>query len=90
MNDTNPPTPVAAHPDRPLSFGERAVGLSFNPSGDPVVYDLKTVYAQIIDRLNRLRVESTDPEVKRMCAVAITEAQTSQMRAVKAATWRAA
>lgn len=82
MND-NSNTPM-----REQTFGEKAVGLSFNPSGDPVVNDLKAVYANAIDRLHNMREASANPEVKRMCAVAITEAQTSQMWAVKAATWR--
>lgn len=73
---------------RALTFGEKAVGLTFNPSGDALVTDLKQRYADVIDRLHHLRTESQDPEVKRMAAVAITEAQTSQMWAVKAATWR--
>jgi len=71
-----------------LTFGERAVGLSFNPGGHPVVNDLKAAYALVIDRANFIRENTTDPEVKRMCSVAITEAQTSQMWAVKAATWK--
>ena len=45
--------------ERTLTFGEKAVGLSFNPSG----------------------------ERRRMLSIAITEAQTAQMWAVKAATW---
>ena len=43
------------------TFGEKAVGLSFNPSGDDAV--------------------------ARRASVAITEAQTAQMWAVKAITW---
>lgn len=70
------------------TFGERAVGLSFNPSGDATVHDLKACYAQVIDRAHALREQSQDPEVKRMAAIAITEAQTSQMWAIKAATWK--
>jgi hypothetical protein len=31
---------------------------------------------------------AVDPEIKRMYSIAITEAQTAQMWAVKAATWR--
>jgi len=53
-----------------------------------VVNDLKAAYALVIDRANFIRENTTDPEVKRMCSVAITEAQTSQMWAVKAATWK--
>lgn len=73
---------------RALSFGEKAVGLTFNPGGNPVVDDLKACYAQVIDRANAVRNASEDPEVKRMASTAITEAQTSQMWAVKAATWK--
>jgi hypothetical protein len=70
------------------SFGERAVGLNFNPSGDTVVYDLKTAAAAFIDLCHEARELTVDLEVKRMYSVAITEAQTAQMWAVKAATWK--
>ena len=74
--------------ERKLTFGERAVGLTFNPSGDPVVNELKTAAAEFIDLCAAQREKASDPEVKRMYSVAITEAQTAQMWAVKAATWR--
>lgn len=70
-----------------LTFGQKAVGLNFNPSNNPKVQELKEAAAQFIDLCNTLREESTDNEVKRMAAVAITEAQTAQMWAVKGATW---
>jgi hypothetical protein len=70
------------------SFGERAVGLAFNPSGDQTVAILKGMIAQFIDACHEARLGSDDPEVKRMYSVAITEAQTAQMWAVKGATWR--
>ena len=69
------------------SFGERAVGLTFNPSGDDAVHELKQRAAEFIDSCHALRNEATDPEVKRMYSIAITEAQTAQMWSVKAATW---
>lgn len=72
----------------PQSFGERAVGLSFNPSGDDAVAACKREFAATIDRMNYLRNTTENPEVKRMASVAITEAQTAQMWAVKAITWR--
>lgn len=71
-----------------LTFGEKAVGLSFNPSGSTVVNNIKKQCAAIIDGLNAERNSTTDPEVKRMYSVAITEVQTAQMWAVKAVTWR--
>lgn len=73
---------------RELSFGEKACGVSFNPGGLEIVTQLKAMYAAQVDGLNQLRAASDNPEVKRMLSVAITEAQTSQMWAVKAVTWQ--
>ena len=70
------------------TYGERAVGLSFNPSGDPMVQRLKELYAQIIDICHSARSDNKSPEVIRLWSVAVTEAQTSQMWAVKAATFK--
>lgn len=72
-----------------LTFGEKAVGLTFNPDGDVLVETVKEHYAQLIDALNDLRNKPhNSPEVFRMYSVAITEAETSQMWAVKAITWK--
>lgn len=71
------------------TFGQKAVGQNFNPSQDPVVADLKDKAAEFIDACDSLRnSESSTAEEKRMFSVAITEAQTAQMWAVKAATWQ--
>ena len=69
------------------TFGQRAVGASFNPSNNSQVDSIKEKFAGIIDELNDLRGPA-DAEVARMLSVAITEAQTAQMWAVKAVTWR--
>lgn len=74
--------------ERELSFGEKAVGLTFNPSGDSMVNQVKATYAKVIDDMNDLRRRINSPEVKRLCSVAITEAQGAQMWAVKALTWK--
>jgi hypothetical protein len=72
-----------------LTFGEKAVGLTFNPDSDILVETVKEQYAQIIDALNDLRNKPRNsPEAFRMYSVAITEAETSQMWAVKAITWK--
>ena len=71
-----------------MTFGEKAVGLSFNPSGDDAVAQCKAEFAKVIDRMNELRMNSGSNDIKRMAAVAITEAQTAQMWAVKALTWK--
>lgn len=72
---------------REMSFGEKAVGLSFNPGGNPAVNEIKQRFAHTIDYLNHQRELATNGEVKRMLSVAITESQTAQMWAVKAVTW---
>lgn len=74
---------------RELTFGEKAVGLNFNPGGDERVNEIKELYAKIIDRLNDLRNLTEAPsEQARLASVAITEAQGAQMWAVKAITWK--
>lgn len=70
------------------TFGQKAVGLGFNPSNDDAVYQCKSEFATVIDRMNDLRLTSDNAEVKRMASIAITEAQTAQMWAVKALTWK--
>lgn len=80
--------------DRELTFGEKAVGLTFNPGGDEKVSKIKKLYAEIIDTMNDLRngkfsnEETISGEMARLASVAITEAQGAQMWAVKALTWK--
>lgn len=73
---------------RPMTFGEKAVGLTFNPSGDPTVEAIKRKCADLIDEIHELRRNQPNEEIARMASIAITELQTAQMWAVKAATWR--
>lgn len=75
-----------------LSFGQKAVGLSFNPSNDPTVQKLKELYAQIIDVCweNEV-VELTGNQYSEradLFKLARRETQMAQMLAVKAATWK--
>lgn len=74
--------------DRPMTFGEKACGISFNPGGDENVAQCKQDFADIVDALNDMRNASVNYEVKRMLSIAITEVQTAQMWAVKAITWK--
>jgi hypothetical protein len=74
--------------DKELTFGEKAVGRTFNPGSILEVDEVKLDFANIIDTLNDMRTESGDAEVKRMLSLAITDAQTAQMWAVKAITWK--
>lgn len=73
--------------DRELTFGEKAVGLTFNPSQNEGVQQIKEKCAELIDLLNDVRDSTLDGDIKRMLSVAITDVQTAQMWAVKAVTW---
>lgn len=85
MSDTQ------AMAQRELTFGEKAVGLTFNPGGQPLVNEVKVAYAAVIDLLHDMRVPNSDNQVSnernRLLSIAITEAQGAQMWAVKAVTW---
>jgi len=73
---------------REMTYGEKAVGLTFNPGGNPKVDEVKKLYAQIIDLCAEIRTEAGQGEKGRLASVAITEAQTAQMWAVKAITYQ--
>jgi hypothetical protein len=79
---------------RELTFGEKAVGLTFNPSNDPSVQKVKELYAQIIDICQGIiSTNGSNDDVDhggahRLASIAITEAQGAQMWAVKAITWK--
>lgn len=71
------------------TYGQKAVGLTFNPSGDDAVARCKQIFADAIDQMAALRAEcGHSPEQARLASVAITEAQGAQMWAVKALTWK--
>lgn len=74
--------------ERELTFGEKAVGLTFNPSSNKEVDYAKVLFAKAIDQLNDLRAETESEEVKRLASIAITQAQQAQMWSVKAITWK--
>lgn len=70
-----------------LTFGQKAVGLTFNPGGNPAVDECKKKFAELIDQQNDFRNrEGATNDQKRHASVAITELETAQMRAVKALT----
>lgn len=84
---TESATPVA-QTERPLTFGEKAVGLTFNPGQNPAVHQCKVKFAEAIDQLNDFRESQGRSEAARLASVAITELQGAQMWAVKALTWK--
>lgn len=76
--------------DKPTqTFGQKAVGISFNPSADSAVDRAKQTLANAIDQAHELRSrEDASPEQKRLASIAITELQGGQMWLVKALTWK--
>ena len=84
--------------EKELTYGQKLVGLTLNTlTEDSIVEDsivkdsiieIKLKYADIIDDLNNLRNNTWSSEIKRICSIAITEAQTSEMWAFKSLTWK--
>lgn len=65
------------------SEGVRRVIKSFNPSGNKNIDEIKTIAAQLIDKVNRL--EGTDIDLERLKETAKTQIEGAAMWAVKAA-----
>ena len=65
------------------TLGEARVGVSFNPSANPVVDEVKARASELIDLVNALPAE--EAEVARLKAVAMTEVEGAAQWAVKAA-----
>jgi hypothetical protein len=70
-----------------MSKGDYRVGVSFNPSGNPRVDEIKTPAAELIDLIEDIPDVEMD-ERKRLKALAQTEVESAAMWAVKAATKR--
>lgn len=74
---------------RELTFGEKLVGLTFNPSGDEKVQRAKEICAELADLLN----ENGDPNSERpLCRLlfdkAIGDILDAQMNVVKVLTFK--
>ena len=80
-------------PEKKLTFGERAVGITFNPSSISEVEEIKKASANLIDVIcgDEGQCVKFDPnadgEVAAMRKLAQRHIQEAQMWAVKAATW---
>lgn len=79
-----------------MSKGAYRVGLSFNPSSNSVVDQVKKLAAELIDLIDTIEppaiengpVALLDGEVARLKALAMTNVEDAAMWAVKAATKR--
>lgn len=74
---------------RELTFGEKLVGLTFNPSGDSNVHTAKVLCAELADLLNK----NADPNADRpLCRLlfdkAIGDILDAQMNIVKVLTFK--
>lgn len=71
---------------RQLTLGEQRVRLSFNPTENPKVDEIKARAAELIDLLEGMRDPEPRSEKNRCISVAQTEIETAAMYGVKAAT----
>lgn len=72
---------------RQTTIGEYRVGITFNPSGNAVVDQIKQQAASLIDFIDG--IIAGDSEVIRLKALAMTHIEDAAMWAVKAATKKA-
>lgn len=84
--------PPAEANQRALTFGEKAVGITFNPGGMPQVNRIKELAAALVDEIADQRAGNPNserhPEKWDQFTEAIRRIQEGQMWAVKAATWQ--
>ena len=71
-----------------MTYGEKAVGKTFNPSNIPDVDTSKRLFADLIDMADKAREQSTSKEAKRLFSLAISQMQIAQMCHEKAITWK--
>ena len=72
---------------RPLTVGEYRVGITFNPSSNPLVDEIKQAAAHLIDRIEYVKERQAGNEEAIRCAeVAQDEIESAAMWAVKAIT----
>lgn len=77
--------------NRPLTFGEKAVGLSFNHGTGDIYHQIQTIKAdcaKAIDLMNHLRSVAGPGEYSALCTIAIRSLQVAQMNCVKAISWK--
>ena len=85
-------------PDAPtkLTYGQKAVGITFNPGGMPQVNKIKELSAALIDELYNQLNDNAGDTIDRVMnlekidqfTLAIRKIQEGQMWGVKAATWQ--
>jgi hypothetical protein len=69
-----------------MTLGEYRVGISFNPSKNPAVDEIKRAAADLIDLIDDIKSGDDSKEIPRLKALAMTHIEDAAMWAVKAAT----
>lgn len=79
-------------PESVLSYGQKQVGQTFNPSGKAEVNAIKNAAAALIDELHAQRSKASSAglsgEILAQYTLAIRNAEDASYRGVKAATWQ--
>lgn len=91
QEERNAPLGAGTETKRELTYGEKAVGYTFNHGEGDIFYqvqDAKMVCATAINLMNDLRNASESGEYKALATIAIRSLQASQMAMVKAITWK--
>lgn len=78
--------PEQAVPD--LTYGQQAVGLKFNPSGDDNVSKVKQSCADLIDLVESTRTPNDSRLANSLKTYAVTAVIAAQMAVVKVLTWK--
>ena len=79
---------------RPQTFGEKAVGITFNPSGSDEVYEAKMLAAKQIDLLEKVHIKLTNDSANTSWVRNVLRTQafnllvSAQMALVKYITWK--
>ena len=80
--------------ERPQTFGEKAVGITFNPSGADEVYEAKMLAAKQIDLLEKVHIKLTNDSANTSWVRNVFRTQafnllvSAQMALVKYITWK--
>src|SRR5262249_2943876 len=87
LTSAAPGTRILFIRSRQMTLGEERVRVSFNPSGDSAVEEIKQLTAALIDKCGEARGLGTVPtEEARLWSLAMTAYEEAAMWAVKAAT----
>ena len=74
---------------RPMTFGEKLVGITFNPSADDKVAKAKQLCAELADLLNEHNEsQEKSQDSQRLFSHAVSEILNAQMNVVKVLTYK--